>query len=189
MPREDLLIVAHVSLPIIRQRLFAIVSVLSLQLSLATAVLWVLSYRLEEQIYFRCSTGSAYLTSSAGRLGVDLQCRSGYPIREFGLFHDRVVDNDFTYTFEPAPLGFAWRYPHEDAFECAIPHWFALLAFAIAPTFWFFGIHRRRVTRRKLGLCPTCGYDLRATPERCPECGRRNDETRNQDPESMTNPQ
>ena len=55
----------------------------------------------------------------------------------------------------------------------AFPYWFAVLVFAALPAWWLSAWHRRRrrAARRAAGQCVACGYDLRASPDRCPECG------------------
>jgi hypothetical protein len=50
-----------------------------------------------------------------------------------------------------------------------LPAWLIASAFAVAPLLWI--SHWRRRLRFATGLCPHCGYDFRATPDRCPECG------------------
>jgi hypothetical protein len=53
------------------------------------------------------------------------------------------------------------------------PNWFVLLLSAVLPARWL-ALRLGRWRREELvarGLCAGCGYDLRATPDRCPECG------------------
>jgi hypothetical protein len=52
----------------------------------------------------------------------------------------------------------------------AIRHWVLAALFLVMPLCSGIAM-RRRYTRKIRGLCRVCGYDLRATPERCPECG------------------
>jgi len=62
-------------------------------------------------------------------------------------------------------------YPGEPAMPyrvVVVPYWLVALVFAAMPLVW---IIRRRKRRVRAGCCERCGYDLRATPLRCPECG------------------
>lgn len=56
----------------------------------------------------------------------------------------------------------------------AVPYWALVLGAAVLPALWLGHTAYTRILgrwRRRGGLCAGCGYDLRATPDRCPECG------------------
>ena len=59
---------------------------------------------------------------------------------------------------------------HQNYVEIGFPHWAAAIVLASVPALSLL----RRVRsgrRRQHGQCISCGYDLRASSERCPECG------------------
>jgi hypothetical protein len=72
----------------------------------------------------------------------------------------------------PATTGYgaSWENRH---IQCiVVPHAAIILPLACLPLAWWTRFPaRRREWRIAHGLCPTCGYDLRASPDRCPECG------------------
>ncbi len=50
-----------------------------------------------------------------------------------------------------------------------LPDWFIVLVSSTLPLAWT--VSRFKSRKRNAGLCPRCGYDIRASSNRCSECG------------------
>ena len=87
--------------------------------------------------------------------------------------HRVSIKYGWTHAIVPTPTTI-----HIEGNFLRIPAWALTIPFAILPLLAVrrriirFRSHRALILReRNAGLCRTCNYDLRATPDRCPECG------------------
>ncbi len=158
--------------------------VLGLVLSI---MLWAATYFFSIAII--CDGGTVW-EFSKGYIGRTILISSGYVHDSIGGYsiYGASYFNPSSPHFDPLR---AWKSRAFDGWETiwtpklklkplriVIPLWIPTLLFLTLTIAFMRGPLRRRGRRRK-GLCLTCGYDLRGTPERCPECGR---ETSHADP-------
>lgn len=168
--------------------LFALASATSLLVCVATAVLWVRSYRVSEKLEWDWdvrrpnSTDEHIFTigSKRGRVMFGFDIVATAPTKPDPIkfwYADYLNPRGFTGNhYPPLTLGFDLAYGSYVApmagdqisyVAVMIPDYALILGFLLPP---LLGWHRK--TRRILHeRCQKCGYDLRTTPDRCPECG------------------
>jgi hypothetical protein len=173
------------------RRVFALWSALSLLLCVGTCALWARSYWYEDRADYcfgttrelrMAHTPRQLLIASSVRgefglewiKGIWWECDVGAPWPGWGRSLGGEIE---PWQMERRWPRFRCEYRTYDVVggssvvhELSVPTWsLATLLTAPAGLRLFARCHTRRRIRRH--LCMTCGYDLRATPQRCPECG------------------
>jgi hypothetical protein len=157
------------------RRLFTIASALSLLLCVAAIILWVRSYIAADSIRWNLPPhGGVSFLSSGGRFTLSMYAGVEGMVGGFQHLSQSPFDFDDQtarwYLSYHNWLGFGFGPGFADAGPIIVPYWsVALFTCALPP--WLFLSGRKSRQRQTLGLCPSCGYDLRASKERCPECG------------------
>ena len=156
-------------------RLLNLLTALSLLLCAAACVMWVRSHAVPECWWRTLSWSSSARVESAGGLltvrRLEWWITAGWPtarwvhqeLRRKPPFHWRTLGFD----------GEWWRQDERRGNVMAtrsvtVPYWFLAAAAGALPAV---RLSRRLRHRRLHEQCRACGYDLRATPRRCPECG------------------
>ncbi len=182
------------------RRLFTLCSASSLLLCVSVVALWILSYFTSVgftwsdgvrvptagyQVAWRkvliAERGRAYLMMDrstgafgafAGWLPLDRASRGQSLLtpRPESLWRRLLGFNYETRMGYPAIASVAIGPPVELTRIWSAPLWAVAVGTGLLPGY-VLGSRRTRRNRRRHGLCPSCGYDLRASPDRCPECG------------------
>ena len=163
-------------------------AVLLLMLALAMAGLWTWSYSTAQYVGWTGASGWRGGLSMAGLLrlehGTFVMDKPGwshvsYPVTHHGAgLWDEVAAPDRRGGWLKR-IGVAYSsidYGNEGRqmrYAVYLPHWAVVvgLLVPVAARFWMIARRRRVAGRRGRNCCVVCGYDLRATPGRCPECG------------------
>jgi hypothetical protein len=138
-------------------------------LLLLLAMLLVMLNRSPFRTVFNLGQGEFYCNAYDGRwLWIVWHRGSGYTIDYLDAYHARIPYlATLSYSRGPRissnpPWSFSSIY-------CDVYHLVPLIAASLITMAYYW--RRRRRIDLKSGFCVSCGYDLRATPDRCPECG------------------
>jgi hypothetical protein len=169
------------------RRLFNLLTALSLLLCVAAVALWVRSYWVADQVrrgrmqspttivwWQVYSDGGAFgagrtMLTFGGGMSSDMIADWSRGVRIQWNQSDpsaRLSSNLIAEWFE----GSFTDTRRVDDVYLQIPYWMAIAATVAIPGARFARAARRQ-RRQKANYCPSCGYDLRASPGRCPECG------------------